>query len=174
MQNLNFFVVKALFLTVVFTITSCSDNSDLKTRKSIKGFSEQVTIELDIYKSNTCSCCQKWVNHIEDDGFEANVKNITYLNELKKKKGIAPTYRSCHTAESKDGYVFEGHVPAKYIKEYLNNVPEGTLGLAVPAMPVGTPGMEMGDRFMAYQVLLLNIDGTSSIYAEISTYEEQF
>jgi hypothetical protein len=99
---------------------------------------------------------------------------MTYLNELKDEKGIAHDYRSCHTAESKEGYLFEGHVPAKYIKQYLGNVPQGTIGLAVPAMPAGTPGMEMGDRFMPYQVLLLNTDGTSSIYAEVATYEEQF
>jgi hypothetical protein len=65
-------------------------------------------------------------------------------------------------------------VPAKYIKQYLDNAPEGTIGLAVPAMPVGTPGMEMGDRFMPYQILLLNTDGTSSIYAEVASYDEQF
>ena len=96
------------------------------------------------------------------------------MSDIKEDRGIAPNYRSCHTAESNDGYVFEGHVPAKYIKQFLADVPKDSIGLSVPAMPVGTPGMEVDDRFMPYQILLLKEDGSSSVYAEIASYEEQF
>ena len=65
-------------------------------------------------------------------------------------------------------------MPAKFIKQYLANVPEGSIGLSVPAMPVGTPGMEVGDRFMPYNILLLNADGTVTEYKQVMTYEEQF
>ncbi len=174
MQVSNFLAAKLLLIAAFFTLTSCSDAAVLNTNEVLRSDAEQVTIELDVYKSRTCGCCKKWIDHIEADGFETNVNNITFLDDLKEKKGIAPQYRSCHTAESQDGYVFEGHVPAKYIKQYLNNIPQGTIGLSVPGMPAGSPGMEMGDRFMPYQILLLNADGTSSVYAQVATYEEQF
>ena len=167
--------LKAMLVASVFVITSCSDASDNKTSEiHARTSTPQAAIELTVYKSRTCSCCEKWIDHAEDHGFDISANNVTFLSELKDDKGIAPNYRSCHTAESKDGYVFEGHVPAKYIKQYLANVPKDSIGLSVPAMPVGTPGMEMGDRFMPYKIYLLNSDGTSSVYVEVATYEEQF
>jgi hypothetical protein len=166
---------KAMLVASVFVITSCSDASDTATSALQETSSaEPPKIELTVYKSRTCGCCQKWIDHAEDHGFDINANNVTFMSDLKEDKGIAPNYRSCHTAESKEGYVFEGHVPAKYIKQYLANVPADSIGLSVPGMPVGTPGMEVGDRFMPYRIFLLNGDGTSSIYAEVATYEEQF
>ncbi len=96
------------------------------------------------------------------------------LAALKQSKLIAPRYRSCHTAVSEQGYIFEGHVPAKFIAQFLATPEQDALGLAVPAMPVGSPGMEMGDKFMPYQVLLLRDDGSHTVYAHINRYEEQF
>lgn len=168
------FPVKMLLFVFTFMLMSCSNARDDIDNNRLEEDSAPTAIELKVFKSRTCGCCQKWIDHVEDNGFETNVNNITFLNDLKEKKGIAPNYRSCHTAESKNGYIFEGHVPAKYIKQYLSKVPAGTIGLSVPAMPVGTPGMEMDDRFMPYHILLLNTDGTSSIYAEVATYKEQF
>ena len=77
------------------------------------------------------------------------------LKPIKEKYGIKPDFRSCHTAVSKDGYVFEGHVPAKLVKQFLSQPRTDAIGLSVPAMVVGSPGMEMGEKFMPYQVLLL-------------------
>jgi len=74
---------------------------------------------------------------------------------------------------STDGFVFEGHIPAKFIHQFLNEKPENAIGLAVPAMPVGSPGMEVGNKFMPYQVLLLKADGSSEIYADVPTAEKQ-
>jgi hypothetical protein len=175
MKTFNLLAVKVMLLAAAFALTSCSDATILSENDAVKSESAApVKIELDVYKSRTCGCCKKWIDHVEADGFDTNVNNITFLDDLKEKKGIAPNYRSCHTAESQDGYIFEGHVPAKYIKQYLSDIPKGTIGLSVPGMPVGSPGMEMGKRFMPYQILLLNTDGTSSVYAEVATYEEQF
>ena len=70
--------------------------------------------------------------------------------------------------------MFEGHVPSKFIRAFLAAPPKGSLGLSVPGMPVGSPGMEVGDRFMQYQVLLLNKDGSSEVYAEIVSAADQF
>jgi hypothetical protein len=169
------FPVKIRVILSVLFVVACSDVSTLET--SAKIGKESITneaIELTVYKSRSCKCCQKWVTHIEEHGFETDVNNITLLSKLKDKKGIPANYRSCHTAESNDGYFFEGHVPAKFIKQYLANVPEGSIGLSVPVMPVGTPGMEVGERFLPYNILLLNEDDTVTVYKEVMTYEEQF
>ena len=129
---------------------------------------------LEVYKSPTCSCCEKWLEHIDQHGFSSKAFNQTDLSAFKSNKGIAPQYRSCHTAVSKDGYVFEGHVPAKFIHQFLAKPPKNAIGLSVPAMPIGTPGMEVGNKFMPYQVILLKADGSYDIYAELNNYQEQF
>ena len=89
------------------------------------------------------------------------------LNKLKSDMGISPRYQSCHTAVSKDGYVFEGHVPADIIHRFLTNPPPNAIGLAVPGMPVGSPGMEMGNRHDEYDIFLLNKDGNDVVYEHI-------
>ena len=83
-------------------------------------------------------------------------------------------YQSCHTAVSQSGYVFEGHVPAKFIQQFLQNPPKNALGLAVPAMPLGAPGMEMGDRFLPYRIMLLNQNGSATLYATVNNAKEQY
>ena len=89
------------------------------------------------------------------------------LNKLKSDKGISPRYQSCHTAVSKDGYVFEGHIPADIIQRFLANPPPNAIGLAVPGMPAGSPGMEMGSRHDEYDVFLLSKDGGDVVYEHI-------
>lgn len=166
---------KAVLISFVFILTACSEASDIATSAPQQKSTTQLSnIELTVYKSRTCGCCQNWIDHVDEHGFELKANNVTFMSKLKDDKGIAPNYLSCHTAVSKEGYVFEGHIPAKYIKQYLANVPADSIGLSVPAMPVGTPGMEVGERFMPYKILLLNTDGSSSVYAEVAAYEEQF
>ena len=80
---------------------------------------------------------------------------------------LRPQYRSCHTAVSSEGFIFEGHIPSKYIKQFLSEDHPDAIGLSVPGMPLGSPGMEVEDRFMPYDVLILFKDGTSKTYAEI-------
>ncbi|WP_213995617.1 DUF411 domain-containing protein [Arsukibacterium sp.] len=168
-------LVKGTLIALLFIMTACSDASDPHTPKIVKDDSTPPPrIALTVFKSRTCGCCQKWITHAEDNGFDITANDVTFLSDLKEDKGIAPNYRSCHTAESKEGYVFEGHVPAKFIKQYLAKVPTNSIGLSVPAMPIGSPGMEMAERFMPYQILLLHANGSSTVYAEVATYEEQF
>ncbi len=165
---------RTLWITLVFVLflTACSDA--IQANNGTEDISEKPKITLDVYKSRTCKCCQKWVKHIEKHGFEADVTNITLMSRIKDKYGVAPNFRSCHTALSADGYVFEGHVPAKFIRQFLENTPEGAIGLSVPAMPIGSPGMEVGDQFRPYLILQLNDDDRAITYAEVNTYEEQF
>jgi len=86
---------------------------------------------------------------------------------------FAPRYQSCHTAVSSHGYVFEGHVPARHIKAFLANPPADAIGLAVPGMPLGSPGMEVGSRFDPYEVLLLKKDGSSEVFARVDSPAQQ-
>ena len=184
------FPVKAAAAIAIFVyllmLSACSEQPSTETpinKKTIKAVVTTPTHStstinkaplLEVYKSPTCNCCEKWIDHIGQHGFMSKSHNQHDLSAFKGSKGIAPQYRSCHTAVSKGGYVFEGHVPAKFIHQFLANPPATAIGLSVPAMPVGTPGMEVGDKFMPYQVILLNVDGSYDIYAEINSYQEQF
>ena len=90
------------------------------------------------------------------------------MQEVKEKYNIKPEYRSCHTGVSEDGYIFEGHIPSKYITQFLSEKNPDAIGLSVPGMPLGSPGMEVGDRFTPYDILILYKDGTHKVYAEIN------
>ena len=120
-----------------------------------------------VHKTQTCGCCKMWVEHLKMNGLKANTQDHENLDEIKKMYGIKPQYRSCHTAVSKDGYIFEGHIPSKYITQFLSENHPNAIGLSVPGMPMGSPGMEVGDRFMPYDVLILYKDGSSNVFAEV-------
>ena len=107
---------------------------------------------LEMYKSPSCGCCTAWAEHMRDNGFEVKVHETQNLQTIKEKAGLKPGMGSCHTAFI-DGYAIEGHVPAEDVKRLLEERPDAH-GLTVPGMPVGSPGMEMGDRRDAYDVLL--------------------
>ncbi|WP_370519522.1 DUF411 domain-containing protein [Alcanivorax sp. DP30] len=114
---------------------------------------------LEVYKSPTCGCCGAWVDHMKENGYTVEVHETDNLQPIKEKAGILPGAGSCHTAFI-DGYVIEGHVPASDVDRLLAERPQGK-GLTVPGMPVGSPGMEMGDRMDAYDVLLFDENGTA-------------
>lgn len=118
-----------------------------------------------VYKSATCGCCALWVEHLEGQGFDVDTHDVTDLAAVKDSLGIPPAAGSCHTA-TVDGYVVEGHVPAEQVRRLLRDRPDA-LGLAVPGMPLGSPGMEQGDRRQPYDVLLLGRDGTASVYDHV-------
>jgi hypothetical protein len=139
-----------------------------------KSNAEVKPVELLVYKTPTCGCCKKWISHIENEGIIAESKDFQNISSLKTRFGIKPNYRSCHTAVTKNGFVFEGHVPAKFIKQFLSEQHDNAIGLSVPAMPIGSPGMEVGERFRPYNVLILFKDGNSKVYAKLNTYDEQF
>ena len=120
-----------------------------------------------VHKTPTCGCCKMWMNHAEKNGFTAYGQDHQNLMDIKEKYNIEPQYRSCHTAVSSDGFIFEGHIPSKYIKQFLSEDHPEAIGLSVPGMPLGSPGMEVEDRFMPYDVMILFKDGTSKIYAEV-------
>lgn len=114
-----------------------------------------------VYKSPTCGCCIKWVDHLKDNGFTVDVRERRNMQPVKKEFGVDSQYQSCHTATI-DGYVIEGHVPASDIKRLLTEK-TNIKGLVVPGMPMGSPGME-GPRTDRYSVLAIDHDGQPSVY----------
>jgi len=133
-----------------------------------------VSTHLKVYKTPSCGCCSKWLAHLDKQGIDYTAFDLSDLSETKKRLSILPRYQSCHTGVSEHGYVFEGHVPAKFIQQFVSAPMEGAIGLSVPAMPLGSVGMEFGEHFHPYQVLVLMNDGSAQIYAEVKSYEEQF
>ena len=120
---------------------------------------------IEVWKSATCECCGAWVKHLEANGFtvKVNAAEPGALASLKRQAGIGDKLASCHTAMI-DGYVIEGHVPATDIKRLIAERPQA-IGLAVPGMPVGSPGMEQGAEFEPYDVLLIKKDGSTETFA---------
>jgi len=118
---------------------------------------------IDVYKSPTCGCCSKWIDHLKANGFTVRAHNTENVAAHKLRLGVPAGYGACHTAEV-DGYVVEGHVPAKEIKRMLTAKPRAR-GLVVPAMPAGSPGMETGGPQDPYEVFLVNRDGSTRTYA---------
>ncbi len=121
---------------------------------------------MQVYKSPTCGCCGEWVDHVEAAGFSTQVTDTDAMNAVKERLGINPNFHSCHTAVIGD-YVFEGHIPANVIERFLKEKPDA-LGLAVPGMPIGSPGMEMDGRRDPYDVLIIRRDGTGAVYEHIA------
>jgi endonuclease/exonuclease/phosphatase (EEP) superfamily protein YafD len=120
---------------------------------------------IEVWKSATCKCCINWVKHLEANGFAVtvNAADPSMLDRIKRQLGIGEDIAACHTAKI-GPYVVEGHVPAPDIKRLVAEQPDA-LGLTVPGMPVGSPGMEQGAEAEPYDVLLINKDGTTAVYA---------
>jgi len=117
-----------------------------------------------VYKTAACGCCNGWVEHLQAAGFEVDARNVTDLMSVKRDAGVPVDHSSCHTGLI-DGYVVEGHVPADIVKQMLAERPD-IAGIAVPGMPVGSPGME-GPGARPYEVKAFTRQGATSVYAEI-------
>lgn len=116
-----------------------------------------------VYKSPSCGCCTEWVKHVKGAGFTVKVVDMEDLSRIKADAGVPGAMESCHTALV-GAYVVEGHVPADLVKQVLTDKPK-FLGLAVPGMVVGSPGMEQGNQKQPYSVLAFTRDGKTSVFA---------
>jgi len=121
------------------------------------------TTPITIYKSRTCGCCAKWVDHVREDGFRTTVHDEEDMDRLKDAWGIPKPVRSCHTAKV-EGYLIEGHVPAADIHRLLAERPK-VAGLAVPGMPAGSPGMAEPGEEGGYEVVAFEFDGSTTHFA---------
>jgi len=130
---------------------------------------KQARVSIEVWKSPTCGCCKDWVAHLQENGFEVQVHELSESAKAAQRArlGMAEKFGSCHTALVR-GYVVEGHVPAADIQTLLKQRPTA-LGLAVPGMPLGSPGMDgavYGGRRDPYAVMLVQRDGSASVYAK--------
>lgn len=116
-----------------------------------------------VFKSSTCGCCSLWAQHLQQNGFETRVTETDELASIKAEYGVPRRLQSCHTAVV-DGYVIEGHVPAADVHRLLRERP-AVRGLALPGMPIGSPGMEFGTTVQRYDVLTFDDQGRTSVFA---------
>ncbi len=119
---------------------------------------------VEVYKTSTCGCCSKWVEHLKQNGFTVKATDVADINEVKVRNGVPSDAASCHTALV-GGYVVEGHVPAASVRRLLRERP-AVVGIAVPGMPIGSPGME-GPNPEAYDVVSFDKAGTLKVYQSI-------
>ena len=126
------------------------------------------SVAVQVWKDPSCGCCKDWITHLEKNVFAATALDQGN-SEARVRLGMPQKYGSCHTALVQ-GYVIEGHVPAADIQRLLKERPEA-LGLAVPSMPLGSPGMDgpaYGGRRHPYQVLLIQKDGSAQVFNSYS------
>ena len=120
-------------------------------------------IPIDVHRDANCGCCKAWISHMEDNGFKVTDHVETDMSAVKQKLGVAPRLSSCHTAVINGKFV-EGHVPAEQVLALSKR--DDLKGMAVPGMVTGSPGMEMGDRVDAYQVIGVTQDGSDQVIAD--------
>ncbi len=132
---------------------------------SLRNAFAQAAPRIVVHKTPTCGCCGLWVEHLVEAGFEVETHDhdVLALDDIKRELGIPRELWSCHTGVT-DGYVVEGHIPAADVRRLLERRPAGT-GIAVPGMPIGSPGMEVGDRRDPYDVILFGAEGASEVFA---------
>ncbi|NRA21514.1 MAG: DUF411 domain-containing protein [Oceanospirillaceae bacterium] len=147
-----------IYLTPAMAQTSTTDDA---TVPQVIAASD---IHLSIHKDPNCGCCKAWVEQLPSS-FSTSIHNTSDVSAIKDKLLIPNQARSCHTAISDNGFFFEGHIPNQALQSFLSNPPEGALGLAVPGMPIGSPGMEVGNKTMRYPIYQINKNGKHSIYA---------
>ena len=128
-------------------------------------FAEQKSGTIEVFKSASCGCCNGWVKHLKQSGYTVNATNTAagILAKIKRDAGLKPDLQSCHTGKVA-GYVIEGHVPAQDVARLLAEKPDA-VGLTVPGMPLGSPGMDTGPDKEPYEVLLVKKDGSTEVFA---------
>ena len=118
--------------------------------------------KITVYKDPSCGCCKNWVEHLKKHGYAVDAKDTPDMAQIKRTLGVPDALTSCHTAMV-NGYLIEGHVPAADIARLLKQKPK-IAGLAVPGMPMGSPGME-GPTSQHYQVLSFDKSGKTKVFA---------
>jgi hypothetical protein len=154
------FVVGSLF----WVIHPVQAHGDVQGDAAMPDTSSATGPQMTVYRSASCGCCTQWGSHIASAGFRIDDRVTEEMDAVKKARGVSAQQASCHTAVV-EGYVIEGHVPASAIQRLLKERPK-IRGLAVPGMPIGSPGMEVaGVEPEPFEVLAIAHDGTTSVFA---------
>ncbi len=146
------FALAATFAALTLTTSAVAPPVDAKPKHP----------KITVYKDPSCGCCKSWIEHLIKHGYPVDAKDTPQMTEVKRTLGVPDALTSCHTAVV-NGYLIEGHVPAADIAKLLKEKPK-VAGLAVPGMPVGSPGME-GPRKVHYQVLSFDRNGKTKVFA---------
>jgi hypothetical protein len=152
--------------TSAFGLTGCARDETKSVKVALPMANTTIKAStlllVEVWKTPNCGCCKLWVAHLEENGFSVQAHDVDDTSVVRAKLGMPSALGSCHTALV-GGYVIEGHVPASEIKQLLAQKPQA-LGLAVPGMPIGSPGMEVGNQKPEYDVLLVLADGSSKVF----------
>lgn len=159
---MNFKNTPFLLIVYIFSIQANAESVWDKSSESLA-----TPTEIVVYRSPSCGCCHKWIEHLKKHQFTVKDVVTEDVNSIKQKYGVSGEMASCHTAIV-DGYVVEGHVPAADIISLLTKRPK-IVGVSVPAMPVGTPGMEMSTRKDPFKVIAFDNSGK---YSEFNSYKD--
>lgn len=162
-----------LAVVTAFALSACTKGEELpeavvaspaaNPAVSVASATSATGIPIKVYKDPNCGCCKEWVKHLEGNGFIVETMDMPDLSAVKDKHGVRPEMEACHTAVV-GGYTIEGHVPADVILKLLKEKP-AIAGLAVPGMPMGSPGME-GATKEKYDVLTFDRAGRTTVYAQ--------
>ncbi|MGJ3250250.1 MAG: DUF411 domain-containing protein [Elainellaceae cyanobacterium] len=145
--------------------TSHSMPTEQETAASIVSIAKTSTIT--VYRSPSCGCCGGWIDHMEAQGFRVDDQLTDDLDSIKRNQGVPEQLASCHTSVV-NGYVIEGHVPVADVQRLLIEQPN-IAGIAVPGMPLGTPGMEAGDIQEPFSVFSFKSDGAFEVFQDYSS-----
>ena len=190
----------SVLFAIVATLSACSSPSQTETQPRVESAANAQTPEAEVapsqantsftqtnqhstpllhgvsatvYKDANCGCCTEWISYANKAGLQSTYQHPEALSVVKDRYAVPQQMRSCHTTVTNDGYVFEGHIPAKFMAQFLENPPSKAIGLAVPSMPVGSPGMEYKGKFMPYKIFQLNKDGSYEEFAAVDTPQQQ-
>jgi hypothetical protein len=122
------------------------------------------TLQGTLYKAQACECCETHAEYLEKNGFDLKIEPVNDLVDMSRKEGVPPGFQGCHLIKL-NGYVFEGHITSEIIKRFLSEQPKDMVGLSIPGMPSGVPGME-GPKDGPIKVYAIKKDGTTTTYAE--------
>ncbi|MEO1209742.1 MAG: DUF411 domain-containing protein [Cyanobacteria bacterium J06638_20] len=170
-MNYRFLKPKVVLVGLVITglvSTSCSlaRGPEVSTVQGTSAEQAAITRELTVFRSPTCGCCGLWIEHMEAAGFTVKDNLTEDMTAIKEQYGVPANLASCHTTVV-DGYIVEGHIPAEDVQRLLIEKPD-VAGIAVPGMPIGSPGMESGDYVEPYTVFSFTEDGMTAAFAEHS------
>ena len=151
-------------IPALFLLTACGtgEAGQVEDQSAFTVSQDMPTIM--VYKTPSCGCCNGWVEHLREAGFAVETRDVRDLMSVKLDAGVPTAMSSCHTAIV-DGYVVEGHVPAEHVARLIEERP-AVAGIAVPGMPIGSPGME-GPNPEPYQVLAFGLDGSATVFADV-------
>lgn len=154
-MNSRLFIRRSLLLLVLTTAVAWAGN--------IWVAAQSAKPQMTVYKSPTCGCCSNWIEHMKANGFDVKAVDVDDIDKVKRERGVPPAAASCHTGLV-NGYIVEGHVPADAVLKMLKDKP-AIAGIAVPGMPMGSPGMEVpSGQKDPYTIVSFDKTGKTAVY----------